>query len=72
MALYRFMDGHGDLIEIDESLIPGIGLGITVRTTHHGPSLPLEEVPRLISALVKALHVFPVQERQHGDNDQTD
>lgn len=68
-TLFSYMDGSGHLIEVEEVLIPGVGLGISVHTTHRGPCLPLEEVPRLIGALTAGLHISPVRERQHGDNE---
>lgn len=67
-TLYSYMDGSGNLVEVDEVLIPGVGLGIAVHTTHKRPCLPLEEIPRLINALREGLHMFPAKERQHGDS----
>jgi len=62
-TLYSYVDGYGDLIEVNEVLIPGVGLGIAVHTTHRGPCLPLEEVPRLLRALSEGLHIAPSKER---------
>lgn len=67
-TLYSYMDGTGNLVKVDEVLIPGVGLGIAVHTTHHKPCLPLEEVPRLINALKEGLHIVPAKERQHGNS----
>lgn len=69
MRLYHYMDGRGDLIEVDEVMIPGIGLGLVLNTTHCGPCIPLEEVPRLIAALNRGLHITNMKER-HGNADQ--
>ena len=71
-TLYSYMDGSGGLVEVDEVLIPGVGLGIAVHTTHHEPRLPLEEIPRLINALREGLNMFPAKERQHGDDHRAD
>lgn len=70
-TLYSFMDHFGNLLEVEEILIPGVGLGVTVQSTHRGPCLPLEEVPRLTNALMKGLRMYPMQERQHVDTQGT-
>lgn len=65
--LYQYMDGRGDLFEVEEVMIPGVGLGLSLHTTHSGPCIPMEEVPRLINALTRGLYVNATKERQHGD-----
>lgn len=70
-TLYQYIDADGCCLEVYEAMIPGVGLGLSVYTTNRGPSLPLEEVPRLITALMGGLQMFPAQERQHGDSNQT-
>lgn len=69
-TLYTYMDGTGHLVEVEEVLIPGVGLGMSIHTTNRGPCLPLEEVPRLIGALMEGLHIVRPKERQHGTADQ--
>lgn len=65
--LYQYMDADGRCLEVLEEMIPGVGLGLRVHTTNRGLCIPLEEVPRLMLALDTGLHVFPTQERQHGN-----
>ncbi|WP_327719909.1 hypothetical protein OG381_34540 [Streptomyces sp. NBC_00490] len=71
--LYKYMDGRGDLFEVEEVMIPGVGLGLSLRTTHSGPCIPMEEIPRLINALKEGLHVTTgTKERQHGKDHSED
>lgn len=70
-TLYQYMDADGCCLEILEVMIPGVGLGLRVHTTNRGPSIPMEEIPRLMLALDTGLHVFPTQERQHGNTDRS-
>jgi hypothetical protein len=67
-TLYSFMDHFGNLLEVEEILIPGVGLGLIIHTTHRGPCIPLEEVPRLTQALMQGLHMSPTQERHSGNS----
>lgn len=68
-TLYSYMDSSGHLIEVEEVMIPGVGLGVAFHTTHREPYLPLEEVLRLANALIRGLHIAPAEERRNGAND---
>lgn len=68
--IYSYLDAYGNLLEVEEVMIPGVGLGVIVHTTHRGPCLPLEEVPRFTNALIAGLNLSPTKERQpNGDHD---
>lgn len=68
-TIYSYMDAFGNLMEVEEVLIPGVGLGVAFHTTHRGPCIPLEELPRFAAALTRGLHMFPTQERRNGADD---
>lgn len=51
---YSYRDVDGDRLAVFTADIPGQGRGVNIRTDPHGCSIPAEDVPALVRAILAA------------------